>query len=181
MPSSDTFNRGGFQAFLFSMVVSISLFIYVVFIYDGVNLKEIPEQQPGAATQAVAQGAAPAADISKIEKPWVDNPDMVAHGKVVFQNTCAVCHGPEGKGDGPAGQALNPRPRNLVEGKWLKGGDKISLYTTIEKGLPGTSMAAFGHLPKADRWALVQYIESITQNKGKDDPAKVDAFAATAK
>ena len=181
MKSSDTYNRGGFLAFLFSMVVSIGLFVYVIFVYKGINLKEIPEQQtPGAAEQTVAGGAA-AVDVSKVEKPWVDNPDMVAHGKVVYENTCAVCHGTSGKGDGPAGMALNPRPRNLVEGKWKRGGDKIALYTTIEKGLEGTSMVGFSSLPKVDRWALVQYIDSITQNKTKDDPAKLEAFAASAK
>jgi hypothetical protein len=47
--------------------------------------------------------------------------------------------------------------------------------------LPGTSMAAFGHIPVKDRWALVQFVRSITQNKEKDDPAKLDAFAKTAK
>lgn len=181
MQSSDTYNRGGFLAFLFSMVVSFGLFTYVIFIYKGVNLKELPDQQGGGSpTQAVAAGGAAAVDVSKINNPWVDNPDMVAHGKAVFANTCAVCHGNEGKGDGPAGQALNPKPRNLVEGKWTKGGDKIALFTTVSKGLPGTSMAAFGHLPVKDRWAIVQFIESITQNKGKDDPAKVEAFAKTA-
>jgi hypothetical protein len=42
-------------------------------------------------------------------------------------------------------------------------------------------MASFGHLPAADRWSLVQFIRSITQNKVKDDTAKLEAFAKTAK
>ena len=103
------------------------------------------------------------------------------HGQKTYTNNCSVCHGAKGAGDGPGGVALNPPPRNLIEGKWKRGGDSIALYTTLQKGLEGTSMAAFGHLPTVDRWALVQYIRSITQDKTADDPAKLEAFAQTAK
>lgn len=39
-------------------------------------------------------------------------PDLAA-GKAKFQQLCATCHGPAGKGDGPAGASLNPKPRDL--------------------------------------------------------------------
>ena len=76
---------------------------------------------------------------------------------------------------------MKPRPRNLIEGKWTAGGDRIGLYKTLKNGLAGTSMAAFGHLPVIDRWAMVHYIRSITKNKVKDDDAKVATYGATAK
>lgn len=41
-------------------------------------------------------------------------------------------------------------------------------------------MAPFKHLPKTDRWALVQFIRSITQNKEADDAATLATFGATA-
>jgi hypothetical protein len=41
-------------------------------------------------------------------------------------------------------------------------------------------MASFSHLPKKDRWSVIQYIRSITHNKIPDDPAKVEQFAQTA-
>ncbi len=178
---NDSYNRGGFIAFLFSMVFSLGFFIYVVVIQPGVNLKEITEVSP---EQTLADGSKPkavaAADMSKVEKPWVESAEVAAHGEKIFGQVCAVCHGPKGMGDGPAGAALFPKPRNLVEGKWVKGGDSIALFETVTKGLPGTSMAAFGHLPVKDRWAIVQFIHSITQNKVKDDAAKLEAFAKTA-
>lgn len=178
---NDSYNRGGYIAFLFSMVFSLGFFIYIVAIHPGIDLKEV--KPTGPVEQTVAGGAAPAkkVDVSKIDKPWEPSDDMAAYGATVFANTCAVCHGPKGLGDGPAGMSLNPKPRNMVEGKWKQGGDSISLFNTVAKGIPGSSMAAFGHLPVKDRWALVQFIRSITENKIKDDPAKVAAFAKGAK
>jgi mono/diheme cytochrome c family protein len=177
----DSYNRGGYIAFLFSMVFSLLFFVYITIFHPGIDLKEVtPAPAPGA-EQKVAEATAAEVDISKIEKPWVENSDMAAHGAKVFANTCAICHGPKGLGDGPAGNTLKPPPRNFVEGKWKVGGDSIHLYQTIQNGIPGSSMAPFGTLPSADRWALVQFIRSITQNKIKDDPAKLEAFAKTAK
>ena len=181
MNTSDNYNRGGFLALIGSIVFSLGFFAYIVFIYKGIDLKEVTETA-GPAEQTVAGGEStgPAFDPSKIEKPWVSTPELVAHGKAVYQNNCAVCHGAEGKGDGPAGQALQPPPRNFVEGKWKKGGDSMGLYEVVRNGLAGTSMAAFGHLPKVDRWALVHFIRSITQNKVPDDAAKLEKFGSTA-
>lgn len=178
---NDSYNRGGYIAFLFSMAFSLGFFVYVTLLHPGINLKEVKDE-PAAAEQTVAGAEAPKkVDVSKIEKPWVENEDMVAHGAQVFANNCAICHGPKGAGDGAAGASLNPPPRNFVEGKWKQGGDSISLFKTIQNGISGSSMAAFGHLPVLDRWSLVQFIHSITKNKVKDDPAKLEAFAKSAK
>ena len=35
-------------------------------------------------------------------------------GKTEYTNSCAVCHGPEGKGDGPLGDELMRRPADLT-------------------------------------------------------------------
>jgi len=180
---NDSYNRGGYIAFLFSMAFSLAFFVYVTVIHPGVDLKETRDQPAAGAEQTLAgEGAAvQAVDISKVEKPWVENEGVAAHGAKVYANNCAVCHGAGGAGDGVAGAALNPRPRDLIAGQWTKGGDSIGLFKSITDGIPGTSMAAFAHIPVADRWAMVQFIHSITKNKVQDDPAKLEAFAKSAK
>ncbi len=173
--SGDQHNHGGLLAFLFAMVFCMAFFVYVSFIHPGVDLKEkISSPQAAGPVEAVV-------DISKIAEPWVPNPDMVKHGAKVFSQNCAMCHGAEGKGDGAAGAGLNPKPRNLVTGPWKKGGGFIGLYTVLTEGLAGTSMAAYGHLAPSDRWALVQFVDSITQAKVKEDAAKIAQFAKAAK
>jgi mono/diheme cytochrome c family protein len=128
---------------------------------------------PVVATEAVEV----AVDVSNVKEPWIANADMVKHGQSVYKTNCAICHGDQGKGDGPAGAALNPKPRNLVEGPWKKGGGYIGFMTVLNEGIEGGSMVAFKHLPLVDRWAMVQYMDSITQAKVKEDPAKVAEFA----
>ena len=169
-------NQAGMYAFLFSMAFVFVFFIYIVAIHPGVDLQENIHDAP-AATVAADEDA----DISKVAQPWVANDDMVKHGKKLFLQNCQMCHGPQGLGDGPAGQALNPRPRNLVEGPWKKGGGFIGWFTVLQQGLPGSSMVAWMQIPTADRWAIVQFINSITKAKVTEDPAKVAEFAKTAK
>ena len=55
-------------------------------------------------------------------------------GKKVFETNCATCHGLTGKGDGAVAAALNPKPRNFVEGKFKYGSDDASLHKTIANG-----------------------------------------------
>lgn len=49
---------------------------------------------------------------SAINAAVAATPDLAA-GKAKFQQLCATCHGQAGKGDGPAGASLNPKPRDL--------------------------------------------------------------------
>lgn len=174
--SNDQYNHGGMIAFIFSMAFVFVFFIYIVAIHPGIDLKENIQEPPSAEV-----AAEPAIDVSKIAEPWVANEDMVKHGKKLFAANCAMCHGNEGLGDGAAGQALNPKPRNLVEGPWKKGGGFIGLYNVVTEGLPGTSMAAYGHMKSVDRWALVQFINSITKVKVNEDSKKIAEFAKSAK
>lgn len=174
---NDQYNHGGMLAFVFSMVGVFAFMIYLVWFQGGVDLKENvidPTKQVAAAAEA-------AFDMSAVAEPWVSSPEIVAYGKKFYSTNCAMCHGNEGKGDGPAGMGLNPRPRNLVEGKWKMGSGVTDLYNVVSNGIPGSSMAAFGHFKPADRWALVHFIQSITENKSKQDAAEIAAFAKTAK
>jgi mono/diheme cytochrome c family protein len=38
----------------------------------------------------------------------------IEQGKKLFEANCTSCHGAQGRGDGPAGKALKPRPADLV-------------------------------------------------------------------
>lgn len=175
--SDDKYNHAGMIAFFFSMVFVFAFFFYIVAIHKGIDLQqnEVDPHAPGA------ENAAPAFDINKVAEPWVSSPEIVAYGQKFYKTNCAICHGPEGKGDGPSAAGINPKPRNLVEGKWTQGEGAIAHFKSITNGITGSSMASFAHFKPADRWALVHYIESITENKSKDDPAKVAEFAKSAK
>ena len=63
-------------------------------------------------------------------------------GKQVFQTFCQVCHGPQGKGDGPVGMSLKPPPANLSSDKVQNTKDD-ELMNILIKGKPGTAMPAW--------------------------------------
>ena len=166
-------NNGGLGVFILSMIVTFGTFIYVVFFSGGIDLKEIKPQDTAAVEQKVAEVKV---DVSGINEPWLPNDDMVKHGAALFKTNCAMCHGPEGKGDGIAGKALKPPPRNMVEGKWKQGGGELAMFATLQNGIPGSSMQGYKDaLPAKDRWALVQFVHSITQNKINDSEADLKA------
>jgi len=175
--SREEYNRGGMIAFIFSMAFVFAFFIYIVALHPGVDLGEKVVDPT-----VVAQGTAEVVfDITSVKEPWVANEQVAAYGKKLFATNCAMCHGNEGKGDGAAGAGLNPKPRNLVEGKWTQGSGATDHFKVVTNGIAGTSMAAYGHFKAADRWALVQFVESITQNKNTDSPEKIAEFAKSAK
>ncbi|MBL7672101.1 MAG: cytochrome c [Bdellovibrionaceae bacterium] len=175
---SDKYNRGGLMAFMFSIVFVLVFFLYLVFIHPGVNLGEKVVDPLAQSTQS--EVAVAAFDITKISAPWVSTPEIVEHGKTVYKANCAMCHGNSADGAGPAGAGLNPKPRNLVAGQWTQGQGLISHFKVLQNGIPGGSMAAFKHLKVGDRWSILHYIETVTTNKSKDDPAKVAEFAKSA-
>jgi mono/diheme cytochrome c family protein len=81
-------------------------------------------------------------------------------GAALFQTSCEPCHGPRGYGDGPAGQALDPAPKNLADLQ-AKVGDDF-LFWRISTGKPGTSMVAWqGILTEEQIWQLVAFIRSL--------------------
>lgn len=43
---------------------------------------------------------------------------MPSEAQVLFANVCAQCHGTDGTGNGPASEALNPKPRNYTDPAW---------------------------------------------------------------
>jgi cytochrome c oxidase subunit 4 len=99
-------------------------------------------------------------------------PEAMARGKELFAQTCAVCHGAEGRGDGPGGVALNPKPRNFTVGDGWKNGRKISgIFKTLALGIKGGGMAAYTGLPPEDRFALSHYVQSLGPEVAADTEA----------
>lgn len=86
-----------------------------------------------------------------------------AKGKVTFNNTCVACHGPEGKGDGVAAAALDPKPRDLSNGEYVSTLSNEHLYKVINEGGASVGlsplMAAWGGvLSEEDTWNVIAYI-----------------------
>lgn len=82
-------------------------------------------------------------------------------GKALYEQLCASCHGGQGKGDGPAGQALVPPAADLTAPASRRKSD-AELRTIIEKGKPGTAMPGWrGRLSEQERQDVLAYVRSL--------------------
>lgn len=93
--------------------------------------------------------------------------EILTQGKALFEKKCAVCHGAEGRGDGPAKYLLYPKPRDLTSGRFkIRSTTTLptdeDLFRTITNGLAGTSMPSWASLSEQGRWALVAYVKSLS-------------------
>ncbi|MFQ5483216.1 MAG: c-type cytochrome, partial [Nitrospinaceae bacterium] len=100
-----------------------------------------------------------------------------ARGAEVYQEKCVHCHGPKGKGDGTAAAYSSPRPRNLTKGHYKfrstpfgKIPTDQDLHDMLTRGMPGTTMPSWKHLPETDLLSLVAYLKVL--GKKKFDRAK---------
>ena len=164
----DHHNQNGLIAFLASMVFVFSFFFYIVYINKGVQLDEKVSLPPAAGGIKF--------DLASIKEPWLPNAEVAGAGQKIFKQNCAVCHGE--KGDLVGGL---PNARNLVEGKWKSGAGLIALYKVLQNGMPGTQMVSFKQTLKPhERWAVLNWIETVTLNKSKDKAEDIAKFAASA-
>ncbi len=99
------------------------------------------------------------ASADNIKNPYKNNSAMTEKGKILYNQMCAVCHGETGRGDGPAGINLNPRPADHA-GKLVQEQSDGAIYWKISEGR--VPMAAYGYiLSEEQRWQLVNYIRTL--------------------
>jgi len=60
--------------------------------------------------------------------------DPISAGKQIFMQICTPCHGPEGRGDGPASASLNPKPRDLADAAYMAPLSDRYLFELISRG-----------------------------------------------
>ncbi len=90
-----------------------------------------------------------------------------AKGAALFAVNCAVCHGPEGKGNRQFGAP------NLTDGIWLYGGDAETLTETITNARAGVMPAWGQSLKPATVKMLAAYVHSLGGGEATPAPALV--------
>lgn len=87
--------------------------------------------------------------------------DESSQGQNIYDNKCAMCHGTNGKGEGPAAAAFNPKPFDLTTPALWKHDPRQRITNAIENG--------FGMMPQIDLssaqiQAVIQYMEQTFQS-----------------
>ncbi len=91
--------------------------------------------------------------------PISKSPESLARGRDMYELHCLVCHGEQGRGDGPVGQKFVPQPMELNL-DYVQLQPDGQLFYTISHGsiaMPFYRQA----MPAEDRWHLVNYIKEV--------------------
>ena len=94
----------------------------------------------------------------RLRNPLESSPATVESGKNFYQIYCALCHGLEGKGDGPVAAKFVPPP-DLTLDVIRKRPDGF-LYQTITDGGP-LMPAQWEALGPNERWEIVIYLRRL--------------------
>ena len=98
------------------------------------------------------------------------NPAIVLdsdRGAMLFETHCAVCHGVEGRADGPASPFLFPPARSFESGQFrlVSTANQVpreeDLVATMKRGMPGSSMPSWDWLGDADLRNLAIHVRKL--------------------
>jgi copper transport protein len=100
-------------------------------------------------------------DVANIRDPIAPDERSLATGEQVYTTYCLACHGESGRGDGPAGLRLVPRPADLrihtQPGVHTDG----EMFYWVSYGYPGSAMPAWKDtLTEEERWDVINYIRA---------------------
>lgn len=99
----------------------------------------------------------------ELKNPLAGDKAALMEAKKLYTTNCAPCHGDKGKGDGPAAQALNPKPADHSSATIQSESDG-SLFWKLSEGR--NPMPAYKNVfNEQQRWALVSYIRTLAKPK----------------
>jgi copper transport protein len=107
-------------------------------------------------------------DVANIRDPIPPDAQSLAVGQDVYTTYCETCHGETGRGDGPTGLRLVPRPADLrihtAPGVHTDG----DLYYWVAYGFPGSAMPAWKKNGLTDEqiWSVINYARATFGNPG---------------
>jgi high-affinity iron transporter len=121
----------------------------------------VQAKQPPEAVKAIEQRFATSlGSEGALEMPT--KATNLAEGGSLYAKNCASCHGPRGKGDGPAARTMNPKPPALGDAVEMHDRSPGGMYRVLSVGVAGTPMVGFASSLSADeRWNIISYVMTL--------------------
>ena len=97
-----------------------------------------------------------------LENPLLHDERSQRVGRTTYDEYCAGCHGPTGKGDGPKAAGLAHKPAVLSSPQLATEAGDAYLFWRISEGIPDGDMPGFKRkLGGQQRWYLVNHIRAF--------------------
>jgi len=104
-------------------------------------------------------------EAKKMKNPIKMTKDSIQRGKEIYEKKCALCHGVDGGGEGPASAGLNPKPTSFKglhgHGGQFSDGEHFWKITTGKGGMPSFDK----DLTVEERWYVINYINTFMKHK----------------
>ena len=89
-------------------------------------------------------------------------------GKRLYADYCAVCHGKEGRGDGPVTGMFGPKPFDFTDKAGMAAKPDLDLYYAIFGGGEAIGKSAYmprwgGLLTEQQIWDVIAYVRALSQ------------------
>lgn len=130
---------------------------------------------PTPVTEAALQAFA-----AEVTNPLPMDSAVLNRGAWVYETYCAVCHGANGRGNGPVvGPGKFPMGPDLTIPTTVGRSDGY-IYAVVKAGRG--LMPAYRRIPPVDRWAVVNYVRALQQGttgSAPPQPAQPANGAAT--
>jgi len=138
-------------------------FLAVIGVFSLFCLPSAYAAQAGAKPAAAAQKPAaqkPAAAAAKA------SPESIANGEVLYKRSCQTCHGPAGKGDGPAAKNLKGKLPDLSDKTTLVKMSDADIHELISGGKKseiGNMPAMAKRLKPEEITDVVNYVRTLSK------------------
>jgi S-disulfanyl-L-cysteine oxidoreductase SoxD len=97
-------------------------------------------------------------EAAALQNPVAATAESVARGAYLYEINCLVCHGKEGRGDGPVGRKFDPSPVDLNKDYTQSQADG-QLFFTLTRGRVAMPFYRDA-LSREERWDVINYLRS---------------------
>jgi mono/diheme cytochrome c family protein len=111
----------------------------------------------------------PPAEYADLENPFAGDHEAAEAGAEIYEINCASCHGPEGLGDGPAAEGLDPKPASLADAHLMEDMSDGALFWRVSEG--GTFAPFNSAMPpwkdvlsEDERWQVITFIREFAED-----------------
>lgn len=155
---------GWVYVYFFVIILLLGIFFGYKLIPMSFNTQAIGITDSTTIKKEIAESKGGIIPAVNLELAKIPSEEMITKGKELYDANCQSCHGVTGLGDGPAGIALNPRPRNFhnAEG-WTNSNSIEGMYKTLQEGIISRGMAAYEYLSPLDRFSIIHYIRTFSE------------------
>ena len=143
------------------------------------NMVHQPRDDPYGQTELFADGKvmqaspegtvdrdAPTRAAAQVRPPIT--PSLLARGAERYRIYCSMCHGLDGRGDGPVPARGFPRPPSYLEAR-LRQAPSAHIFDVITHGY-GVMYSYADRVAPADRWAIAAHVRALQAAQPQVDP-----------